>query len=126
MATPATFSDPVRETQGPDDKAADAYEKRHDADDASDKAHATSNLDVEKGVQSAAISTNSDDRTLEGDPTTEAERDPDIVDWDGPDDPENPLNWPARRKWTLIFILAMVTLVTWVLLKPLYFHCSRS
>ncbi|KAL5379049.1 hypothetical protein DPSP01_008684 [Paraphaeosphaeria sporulosa] len=112
MATPATLSNPARETQDLDDKAADAYEKGHDADVASDHAHASSNLDVEKGVQSAALSTNSDDRTLGGDPTAEAEQDPDIVDWDGPEDPENPLNWPDRQKWILIFILAMVTLVT--------------
>lgn len=112
MATPATLSDPVRETQGLDDKAADAYEKGHDADVPIDQTHTSSALDLEKGAQSAAISTNSDERTLGGDAAPEADRDPNIVDWDGPDDPENPLNWPASRKWGLIAILAMVTLVT--------------
>jgi hypothetical protein len=38
--------------------------------------------------------------------------DPDIVDWDGPDDKENPLNWPAKWKWTNIALLSMITLLT--------------
>lgn len=38
--------------------------------------------------------------------------DPNIVDWDGPDDPENPLNWPARKKWTHIILLATITTLT--------------
>lgn len=111
MTTPATFTDPAREAQGLEGKTADAYEKGVDADMPTDTAH-TSNLDIEKGAQSAAMSTNSDDRTLAGEVAPETERDPDIVDWDGPDDPENPLNWPAGRKWGLIAILGAVTLVT--------------
>ena len=39
-------------------------------------------------------------------------RNPDIVDWDGPDDQENPLNWPAKRKWANIAILSTITLLT--------------
>lgn len=29
--------------------------------------------------------------------------DPDvhIVDWDGPDDPGNPFNWPTKKKWLI-------------------------
>jgi hypothetical protein len=30
---------------------------------------------------------------------TDTEHDPNIVDWDGEHDPENPLNWSARKKW---------------------------
>ena len=30
---------------------------------------------------------------------TDAEHDPNIVDWDGEADPENPLNWSAKKKW---------------------------
>jgi hypothetical protein len=28
-----------------------------------------------------------------------SESDPNIVFWDGPDDPQNPMNWPALKKW---------------------------
>jgi multidrug resistance protein len=38
--------------------------------------------------------------------------DPNIVDWDGPDDPQKPLNWPARRKWRNVFTISALTLLT--------------
>lgn len=32
-------------------------------------------------------------------------QDPDLVDWDGPDDPENPFNWTTSKKtWQLVFM----------------------
>jgi multidrug resistance protein len=45
---------------------------------------------------------------------TQQKNDPNIVDWDGEDDPEMALNWPARRKWTYIIMLASLTLLTFV------------
>jgi len=36
----------------------------------------------------------------------------DIVDWDGPTDVENPQNWPEKKKWTLVAVLSIMTLVT--------------
>lgn len=27
-----------------------------------------------------------------------------IVDWDGPNDPENPFNWPTRKKWIITIV----------------------
>ncbi|KAJ6007794.1 benomyl/methotrexate resistance protein [Penicillium herquei] len=36
----------------------------------------------------------------------------DIVDWDGPDDPENPLNWSVKKKWTSGGLLAAMTFIT--------------
>ena len=48
--------------------------------------------DVEKGLPA--------DTQAEKQPAvTDAEHDPNIVDWDGEADPENPLNWSARKKW---------------------------
>jgi hypothetical protein len=76
-----------------------------------------SKIDLEKGgEQSRADSYKSEERTLNGDdvpanPGTET-RDPNIVDWDGPDDPDNPQNWPDSKKWRIIGVLAAVTLVT--------------
>lgn len=37
--------------------------------------------------------------------------DPDIVDWDGPNDPENPMNWSRGRKWWISILTAFLTLV---------------
>lgn len=42
----------------------------------------------------------------------EVPRDPNIVDWDGPDDPENPLNWTAKRKVTATVSIALITFLT--------------
>ncbi|KAJ3917217.1 MFS polyamine transporter [Lentinula edodes] len=35
-----------------------------------------------------------------------------IVDWDGPDDPKNPKNWPRSRKWAATLIVALFTFVS--------------
>jgi multidrug resistance protein len=42
-----------------------------------------------------------------------------LVDWAGPDDPEFPRNWPARKKWTNVGLLAALTLLTCVPLSDL-------
>jgi multidrug resistance protein len=34
--------------------------------------------------------------------------DPDVVDWDGPHDPHNPINWSSRKKWANISVLAAI------------------
>ncbi|CVL07245.1 related to multidrug resistant protein [Fusarium mangiferae] len=39
-------------------------------------------------------------------------QDGDIVDWDGPDDPENPMGWPDSKKWLNIILISILTLVT--------------
>lgn len=39
-------------------------------------------------------------------------RDPNIVDWDGPDDPENPLNWTSGKKIIATCSIALVTFLT--------------
>ncbi|KAL2680325.1 hypothetical protein Neosp_007922 [[Neocosmospora] mangrovei] len=38
--------------------------------------------------------------------------DGDIVDWDGLDDPENPMRWPDSKKWLNIILISILTLVT--------------
>ncbi|POS70987.1 hypothetical protein DHEL01_v210620 [Diaporthe helianthi] len=45
--------------------------------------------------------------------TNHNDNDPNIVDWDGPDDPEQPRNWPAGRKVLFVMVTsAMVTCVS--------------
>lgn len=41
----------------------------------------------------------------------EPENDPNLIDWDGPDDPENPQNWSRGYKWFVTAILGMTTFV---------------
>jgi hypothetical protein len=42
----------------------------------------------------------------------DAEADPFEVWWDGPDDPENPMNWTEKRKWGMIMTLSLITFLT--------------
>ncbi|ESZ93783.1 hypothetical protein SBOR_5839 [Sclerotinia borealis F-4128] len=39
------------------------------------------------------------------------EQDPNLVTWDGPDDPENPMNWPAKKKWMVTVMFGFMTFV---------------
>jgi hypothetical protein len=82
----------------------------HHVDDEKRSFHET--IDVEKG------------------PTTDVEKhdieqvvdgpsDPNIVDWDGPDDPENPLNWTKKRKVSATVSIALITLLTYDRIPPL-------
>ena len=41
-----------------------------------------------------------------------SQQDPNIVDWDGPNDPENPLNWPTSKKVTAIGVISLITLLS--------------
>lgn len=59
--------------------------------------------DVEKGVSPALSSVDGE----EG-----AETDPDIVDFDGPDDPQNPLNWSFTKKWGMVMLISAITFLT--------------
>lgn len=43
------------------------------------------------------------------DPTTKVDQHPDIVDWDGPNDPANPLNWSSGRKTANVLLIASFT-----------------
>lgn len=62
-------------------------------------------LDVERGpvtdIEKEAI-----------EQAAEEPRDPNIVSWDGPDDPENPLNWTKKRKVSATISIALITLLT--------------
>ncbi|KAH8819879.1 MFS transporter [Xylogone sp. PMI_703] len=46
------------------------------------------------------------------DASIEDSSDPDIVGWDGADDPECTLNWPAKTKWTIAGLLSAMSFIT--------------
>jgi len=92
-----------------------------------------SDLDLEKGAyepnsdfDTATIVPESEPATRDGPPgekgaaagrssvteEEEGERDPNIVTWDGPDDPTNPMNWTMRKKWSNIAVLSILTIIT--------------
>lgn len=43
--------------------------------------------------------------------TRHSVKDPHLVTWDGPDDPENPHNWPKHRRWASTILIAMFAFI---------------
>lgn len=41
-----------------------------------------------------------------------SQRDPNMVSWEGPDDPENPKNWPNKRKWAAVLVVSSFTFIS--------------
>ena len=39
----------------------------------------------------------------------EPDKDDNVVDWDGPQDPQNPQNWRKTKKWTIIILVSAIT-----------------
>lgn len=87
--------------------------------------------DLERGMDwqkpqaglSVIDSQQQEEKSASADPTEkprqDVSQDPDIVDWDGPDDPQNPQNWPENKKWMNIALISGMTLVTCVVRLPL-------
>ncbi|KAB8230050.1 MFS transporter [Aspergillus alliaceus] len=42
----------------------------------------------------------------------EKKADSNIVDWDGPEDPGNPRNWPKQKRWAHVIIVSILALIT--------------
>ncbi|THY62428.1 MFS general substrate transporter [Aureobasidium pullulans] len=67
----------------------------------------SSEADVEMQRERTNRSLNEkDDEKDEGE---EEENDPNLVDWDGPDDPGNPMNFPAWKKWLITVVAGLMT-----------------
>ncbi|KAH7095194.1 major facilitator superfamily domain-containing protein [Paraphoma chrysanthemicola] len=58
------------------------------------------------------------EKEAEGDSTSSLESHPDdatvsnVVDFDGPDDPGNPLNWKSSKKWGAVSLVSAITFLT--------------
>src|SRR5689334_8629007 len=112
MADPSTGHNPELHTKNLADKDIVQQEDQQGHDAPGLQTHLPPDADVEKTGQSQVSSTHSDGSTLENIPVEATMQDSDLVDWDGPDDPQNPMNWPQAKKWTLVACLSGVTLVT--------------
>ncbi|KAI9725592.1 MAG: hypothetical protein M1828_003080 [Chrysothrix sp. TS-e1954] len=56
-------------------------------------------------------------RDVEAPPPTDVQKeaevtDPNLVSWDGPDDPENPKNWSLKRKWIALLVVSTFTFMS--------------
>ena len=103
MATPGVYSNPEKEAAGLNKEEKEAFEQGHDADLSINNPRASVDLDIEKEAE-GKISRKS----------TITEPEPNEIWWDGPEDPANPLNWSSSRKWSIVFVLSLITLITYV------------
>ncbi|KAL2291262.1 hypothetical protein FJTKL_13893 [Diaporthe vaccinii] len=71
----------------------------------SNASHHAGSGDLEKGVTPES-------EGKDAHAVVEGESDPNVVWWDGPDDPENPMNWPSWRKVLTCTIISVLTFVT--------------
>lgn len=55
--------------------------------------------DLEKGDEEAAVPGQA----------LEEPKNPNLIEWDGPNDPENPMNWPNSKKWVTTIAMGMMT-----------------
>lgn len=52
--------------------------------------------------------------------------DSNIVSWDGPDDPENPMNWTAKKKFINVATVSLITFLTYGIPSPVSFLCPLT
>lgn len=57
-------------------------------------------------------------------PEKPAAKDPNLVEWDGPNDPENPQNLPKWRKWVITVSMAMMTM--WITFASSVFSAATQ
>ncbi|KAI2786871.1 Efflux pump vrtL [Penicillium oxalicum] len=64
-------------------------------------------VDIERGQ--APVEDLEKSRTLR---STKSRHGGKLVTWDGPDDPENPKNWPTRKKWAATLTVSLFTFMS--------------
>lgn len=73
------------------------------------------NIPFSTPTEKALVNTNGNDDLESGQETSsiqeEASEDANIVSWDGEADPDNPMNWPSWRRWVLINLVGLITLM---------------
>ena len=70
--------------------------------------------DLEKAIgEPADVVYSKDEQTeLNTIPQHVPTNDPNLVDWDGPDDPQNPRNWSSGKKAATVVVISVVTFIT--------------
>lgn len=77
--------------------------RSHSPSNEKDVKTSASEKDVEKGVSPASSSIHDGNDT---------DVDPNIVDFDGTDDPQNPMNWRSSKKWGMVALISAITFLT--------------
>jgi len=96
------------------------------ADALSTKSHGT-----ETQISDSVPETTSAETDVEGSSVGEKSaeavgKDPNVVDFGGPNDPENPMNWSSAKKTTAIVIVTTMTLLSCVICAYLSLGSSSN
>ncbi|KAI4095096.1 MAG: hypothetical protein LQ339_007359 [Xanthoria mediterranea] len=62
--------------------------------------------------QNAAAASRDPEAPLEKKQSTKSVKDPDLVTWDGPDDPQNPKNWSTKQRWAATIVVSSFTFIS--------------
>ena len=69
-------------------------------------------VEVESGVLESDIEKQAKNATPTASPVDcEETKDPNLVEFDGPDDKDNPRNWTKKRRWIITAAMGMMTFV---------------
>ncbi|TLD14218.1 uncharacterized protein PgNI_03522 [Pyricularia grisea] len=74
-----------------------------------DSLHHKPEVDLERAVDATATESDGENAHV---PTSSEDDDPNVVWWEGDDDPENPYNWPEWRKWLNCTFVSVLTFLT--------------
>jgi hypothetical protein len=88
-----------------------AENEKLDEKSSSSNNHASGSIDTDDNGDAEKSSNGATTKTPP-DAATQEEIDPNIVDYDGPDDPTNPYNWTKTRKWINGGFLSALTFIT--------------
>ncbi|KAJ5709784.1 hypothetical protein N7493_010075 [Penicillium malachiteum] len=72
--------------------------------------------DLERGLEPA--------QPAQPEAETPPEKDPNLVEWNGPDDPENPQNFSVLKKWIITVTMAMLTV--WITFSSSIFSTATT
>ena len=88
-------------------------------DPAAHPAYQPADIDIEKqsfsqehdSQRQQSDDSNDDDSDDKKDDEKEDKKDPNLVTWDGDDDPENPMNFKPAKKWSMALMFGLMTFV---------------
>lgn len=102
--TNATLPEPTHKRRQFDDEFDNSYDFPGDETaNNSGQDSPTTDKDLEKGEGEG------DGQQSAGAQGEEKKKDPNLIEWDGPNDPENPMNWAASKKWRVTIAMGLMT-----------------
>jgi hypothetical protein len=103
----------------------EAFEATHDDTSSTVNPPSEASHDIEKGCEPPSAGSNDETEKAIVQPPEQS----DLVDWDGEDDPQNPMNWSNTRKYLIIALVSTITFVTYGLqiqIFPLLLEANLS